>query len=531
MKNMTRNNQILLLVAVFGLVFSLMTFLPIFSERAEAAVSCPASYCNYNGHCYASGTTYNNYICSNGRITQINNSVSNLNSNSGSNNYQVQTSASFYIPDININSSGASTYITNPTNKSISLTLVSYKVYDTVLSHQTIYDYDSVTVAPHSNASLNVSVPSCMSQADLYYGLSPKPATASEISSAVYQAPFCNDNPPTPDPEPRPTPDPRPEPTPDLSGSCSANPSSINIGGSVTWSASASGGNGSYHYSWSGTDGLSGNSPFAAKSYTSAGTKNATVVITSGSQSVTRNCSLIVNQNNIVDDLSVYCNASQSSLDVDENMTWRAYASGGDGSYYYDWSGSESLNGNSRNITWSYDSTGTKRATVTVWSNGQTATASCTTRVNDDNNNDDLSVSCYARPETAGVGSRIRWYVDVDGGDGDYEYDWTGTNNLNSSSENPYKTYSTVGRKSARVTVTDGDGNTDSDTCYVNINSVLAYSESYQDPLVDAVYLSQVPYTGSDNKTAYYFIGFLSLISAWIAYIIIARKKEMGELK
>jgi hypothetical protein len=88
-------------------------------------------------------------------------------------------------------------------------------------------------------------------------------------------------------------------------------------------------------------------------------------------------------------------------------------------------------------------------------------------------------------------------------------------------------TYHNPGSKTARVTVDDGNGDSDSATCYVNVNSVLAYSQTYQAPIAEAVYLSQVPYTGfADNKGLYFFVGLLALFSAWIAYIIVARKSQ-----
>ena len=43
-----------------------------------------------------------------------------------------------------------------------------------------------------------------------------------------------------------------------LTVSCSANTASGNTGSAVTWSAYASGGNGSYTYSWTGSDGIYG---------------------------------------------------------------------------------------------------------------------------------------------------------------------------------------------------------------------------------------------------------------------------------
>jgi hypothetical protein len=86
-------------------------------------------------------------------------------------------------------------------------------------------------------------------------------------------------------------------------------------------------------------------------------------------------------------------------------------------------------------------------------------------------NYNDLEVDCYADPEDPETGDRVRWYVDVDGGDGDYNYDWTGTNGLDSSSKNPSKTYSSTGTKRATVTVTDGDDNEATASCSVRVSN------------------------------------------------------------
>lgn len=319
-----------------------------------------------------------------------------------------------------------------------------------------------------------------------------------------------------------------------LTGSCSVTPSSVNAGGYLNWSATASGGTGSYDYSWTGTDSLYGNSSYVSKPYFVAGTKIGTITITSGSQSITRSCSATVAESTNNSNINVSCSASPSSVDIDEDVTWHAYASGGDGDYDYDWSGTDGLEGDNRSVTWSYDDDGTKHGTVTVTSNGQSASASCSVSVDEEDNEDDLSVSCYANPSNPQIGERVRWYVDVDGGDGDYDYDWNGTNGLNSSSRSPYITYDTSGSKRATVTVTDGEGEEDSSTCYANINQnnvVLAYSQSYQPPMESAVYLSQIPYTGfTDNYKLAFFIGFLSLISAYVTYIVISYKKNYGEI-
>jgi hypothetical protein len=79
-------------------------------------------------------------------------------------------------------------------------------------------------------------------------------------------------------------------PAPTLVASCSVSPSSIQTNGSATWQATVSGGNGSYTYSWSGTDGLSGSTSNVTKSYPTAGTKTGSVTVTSAAQTITQTC-------------------------------------------------------------------------------------------------------------------------------------------------------------------------------------------------------------------------------------------------
>ncbi|MSU55221.1 MAG: hypothetical protein EXS46_01610 [Candidatus Taylorbacteria bacterium] len=80
-----------------------------------------------------------------------------------------------------------------------------------------------------------------------------------------------------------------------LSVSCSAAPSSPYVGDVVTWGVNPSGGTGSYTFSWTGSDGLSGgNSPVATITYTTAGYKTASVSVTSGFSSVSWPCNVTV---------------------------------------------------------------------------------------------------------------------------------------------------------------------------------------------------------------------------------------------
>ena len=79
-----------------------------------------------------------------------------------------------------------------------------------------------------------------------------------------------------------------------LSGSCSTNISNPNINNSVNWSAYAVGGSGVYTYSWSDIEGFSSMGQYVSKYYTTPGLKTMTLTVISGSQTITRYCSVYV---------------------------------------------------------------------------------------------------------------------------------------------------------------------------------------------------------------------------------------------
>lgn len=424
--------------------------------------------------------------------------------------------------------SGSQVRITvgNYTNCSFTANSASFKVYDNKINGipQTLIDSHADTVAAHSSYSVTYDLASCLTQVDIWsgtsgIGLGKIYGTDGQIFGDIPSARgnFCTQ-------ESTPT----PPSTPALAATCTTNPSSVTTGSYMNWVATATGGSGAYTYSWSGTDSLSGNTSSVSKSYSTNGTKSGTVTVTSGTETVTANCSGSVTS--APASLTASCSASPSRIDIGEDIDWSASASGGTGSYTYSWTGTDSLSGFTSSMSKVYYSDGTKYGTVTVTSGSEAVTANCQARVDEDDDEDeedDLSVSCYASPSNPQAGSRMNWYVRVSGGDGDYDYDWSGSDGLDSSSRSPYMTYNTPGTKTARVTVRDDSGNRDSDTCYANVNSVLAYSQSYQGPLSPAVYLNQIPSTGLfDNMKLIVFTIMLAIFSAWLAYVITSYNKE-----
>jgi len=310
-----------------------------------------------------------------------------------------------------------------------------------------------------------------------------------------------------------------------LNGSCYATPSTANVNDTVTWVANATGGSGSYTYSWSGWDNLSGTSQTVSKSYNYAGTKTATVAITSGGQTIYRDCSMVVQQPS-TSNLDGYCYATPSSVLSGNTVTWIANASGGAGNYSYSWSGD--VSGSGQSVSRSYSGTGSRTATVTIYSGGQSITRNCHVNVYQ-NSVYSLNLYCVVNPTNAHTGDTVTYSVNASGGDGYYNYSWSGDEGIYGSGQSVSKTYYTSGQKYAYVSVSSR-GVTTSTTCstYISPRTHVPPPPPYYPPQQPGgVYLSQVPYTGIDSvgKVAL-FVGGLFVWSAAVAYFLIRRKAK-----
>ncbi|MDD5050528.1 MAG: PKD domain-containing protein [Candidatus Pacebacteria bacterium] len=160
-----------------------------------------------------------------------------------------------------------------------------------------------------------------------------------------------------------------------LDAYCEASPNNVDRDETVTWRVFPSGGTGSYSYDWSGA--VSGSSRTEQESYSSSGTKRATVEVRSGNQTITRNCSATVDRNNNRD-LSFTCEADRHNARVGDVVYWSSDVSGGDGDYTYSWRTSDNIGSKTNeSLRTRYDSTGTKRVSLTVRSNGDSQTEDC----------------------------------------------------------------------------------------------------------------------------------------------------------
>jgi hypothetical protein len=168
-----------------------------------------------------------------------------------------------------------------------------------------------------------------------------------------------------------------------LNGSCTISPSTTYVNQDVTFSATASGGNGGYTYSWTGDNGVYSSSQSFTGRYSYTGVKNATVTIrSSDGQIITRTCSTNVQDTYNPPIVSgAYCVANPTNAGVNQNVTWTVYPGNNVYGSSYNWTGTDGLMGYGQTISRVYNTPGYKSATVTMFANGQTTTVNCGTNI------------------------------------------------------------------------------------------------------------------------------------------------------
>ena len=238
-----------------------------------------------------------------------------------------------------------------------------------------------------------------------------------------------------------------------------------------------------------------------------------------------------------VSNISASCYPNLSVADRNETVIWNVYAYGGNGNYTYSWSGTDGLSGSGSSISKSYNNSGTKTASVLVMSGNRSISVNCGTVIVEDNNNhnnndDDFDVTCKASPSHVDEGERVRWIADVDGVDeDDVDFRWSGDADGDDQEVTERYNHSGTYRATVRARY---NGQTETDTCTVRVDddndngNVTLYSNPAPTgnlASLNSVYLSQVPYTGvEDNWKLAGIATLLALLSAWIAYEIVARK-------
>jgi len=166
--------------------------------------------------------------------------------------------------------------------------------------------------------------------------------------------------------------------------------------------------------------------------------------------------------------LQVSCSASPNPARIDENVSFIANVSGGNGFYTYLWSGA--CRGFSPVCHRSFSAAGTYTAYLLVISGLQSKSTFCSVRVNQPPPPPPLSVSCNASPNPANVNQTVSFIANVSGGSSSYTYNWSG--DCIGSSQICSRNFPLVGTYTANLTVTSGT-QSKSTSCSVRINANL----------------------------------------------------------
>ncbi|MCL5794530.1 MAG: PKD domain-containing protein, partial [Candidatus Thermoplasmatota archaeon] len=291
---------------------------------------------------------------------------------------------------------------------------------------------------------------------------------------------------------------------PTVSISSSQNPT--DVGKSITLTASASGGTGSYSYQWyeSGSA-ISGatSSTYTTSDYSSSGTYDYYVAVTDGAGYTVDSSTLGETVNS---DPTVSASSNVSSADVNYPIEFSASPSGGTSPYTYSWTIGGTQVSTSQDFSHSFSTAGSYTVDVTVTDSvGKTYSASVTVTIN---NNPSVSISSSQNPTD--VGNSVTFTASESGGTGTISYAWY----VNGASEGSGSTldysFSSSGSYTIEVIVTDSDGHTASysitETVYSDPSVSISSSQNPTD-VGNSVTFTASPSGGSGSYTYQWYEG------------------------
>ena len=242
---------------------------------------------------------------------------------------------------------------------------------------------------------------------------------------------------------------------PSVSISSSQNPT--DIGNSVTFTASESGGTGTISYAWTVNGASEGSGATLDYSFGSAGSYTVEVTVTD-SDGHTASYTLT---ETVYSDPSVSISSSQNPTDIGNSVTFTASPSGGSGSYTYQWYvNSNAISGaTSSTYATSFGSSGTDSVYVVIKDGvGNPATSSTL----DETVNTDPSIGIASSQNPTDAGNSVTFTASPSGGSGSYTYQWylNGAAVSGATSSTYTTSFSSSGSDSIYVVLTDGVGNT-----------------------------------------------------------------------
>jgi PKD repeat protein len=249
---------------------------------------------------------------------------------------------------------------------------------------------------------------------------------------------------------------------------CNAEPNPVQLGSSVSFNGTPSGGIPPYSCQWDFGDGSPASDNCSpTHTYTSTGTYATTVTVTDNLTS--KSCSENIT---VYNPLEVACGASPNPTSVGHEVQFTSTPSGGYGDYTYAWDFGDGIGtSDNQSPAYTYSDNGTFVASLTVLDSLENR-ASCNVTMTV---NPWPGVTCNASPNPTKVGHEVQFTCTPSGGVPDYTYAWDFGDGVGTSQEqNPTYAYlhdeSEPQTYTAVVTVTDNLTNAASCNVTMTVN-------------------------------------------------------------
>jgi PKD repeat protein len=242
--------------------------------------------------------------------------------------------------------------------------------------------------------------------------------------------------------------------SPSLGASASASVSQGPAPLAVTFTGTTSGGLGPFTYAWNFGDGVSSTIQNPSHTYAVAGNYTATLAVTDANRVLANATQLTITVTPI---LAVSTSALPGAGDAPLTVAFTGTPSGGTAPYSYAWTFGDGSTSTSPSPSHTYSSAGSFNATLTVTDAiGVMATAPT------------LNISVNPQPSAVSAANRtagdvpvtVAFTGSVSGGTAPYTYAWSFGDGTSAASQNPSHTYTTAGKFSVVLTVTDGAAHT-----------------------------------------------------------------------
>src|SRR5207247_2613249 len=248
----------------------------------------------------------------------------------------------------------------------------------------------------------------------------------------------------------------------------------------LTFSASPSGGDGSFSYEWTFDDGSSRSGAPATHAYTGTGSPASHSDSAGGSYSpaVTATDSLggtKVTQTQTVSvtappaPLGASVSAPRQAADVGQSVSFTCSATGGAAPYSYDWTFGDGNAGSGPAVNHVYQSAGAMTVTCTA-TDSASASAAASKSVDV---SPSPSVAAHANPSAAAPGTSLTFSAQATGGPGGFtDYAWSLGDGATGSGIQVAHAFAQPGSYQANVVVTDANGGTASGSVSVTISNI-----------------------------------------------------------